>query len=273
MRSIILNDQIPMPELGYGLWQVSDTDTETLVAEALRIGYRSIDCAQVYQNEAGLGRAIAGCALPRESIFITTKIWNSEQGFDATRRSFEVSLKKLGLDHVDLLLIHWPAPAKNLYVETWKALIEIQKEGRVRSIGVSNFHEEHLKRIIHETSIVPSINQIELHPHFQQKELRDFHQRTGIQTEAWSPLGQGKVLRDPVIGEIAKKNQRTPAQVILRWHLQNNLIAIPKTVHPERMKENYNIFDFELSADDMKLMESLDRSEGRVGPNPDTAAF
>lgn len=273
MNFALLNDGTKMPELGFGLWQVPDAEAEGVVTEAIKVGYRSIDSAQVYENEAGVGRAVKNCGCPREELFVTTKIWNSDHGYDSTLRSFDKSLERLGLEQVDLLLIHWPAPKKNLYVETWKALIEIKKNGGARSIGVSNFHQEHLTRILQETSIVPSINQIEIHPYFQQKALRDFHKEIGIQTESWSPLGQGHVLNDPVISEIAHAHNKSPAQVIIRWHLQNGLVAIPKTVTPSRMKENFNVFDFTLTDEDMQKIGKLDREEGRVGPNPDTATF
>lgn len=268
-----LNDKTSIPQLGYGLWQVSDTEAEDCCLEALRLGYRSIDCAQIYQNEAGLGRALNKCGIAREEIFITTKVWNSEHGYETTLRSFEESLKKLQLEYLDLFLIHWPAPQKKAYVETWRALIELKKQGRVKSIGVSNFHAPHLERIIGETGVVPSINQIELHPKFQQHELRSFHQKHGIQTECWSPLGQGQLLTDPVLTKLARRHQKSVAQIILRWHIEQDLVAIPKTVTPARMKENLEVFDFKLSSEDLEVIAGLDDRSGRIGPNPETATF
>jgi len=271
--NIKLSDSTTIPQLGFGLWQVSDEETTKSVVAAYQAGYRSIDSAQIYQNEAGLGRAIKEGKLPRNELYITTKIWNSEQGHATTLRSFDVSMEKLGLEKLDLLLIHWPAPYKNLYTETWKALIQLQQEGRVRSIGVSNFHQEHLTRIIDATGVVPVINQVELHPHFQQRALRAFHAKHQIQTEAWSPLGQGKVIADPRIKVIADKYRKSPAQIILRWHMQEGLVAIPKSITPSRIIENFQVFDFKLDDGDMKVMSSLDDENGRVGPNPDTATF
>jgi 2,5-diketo-D-gluconate reductase A len=271
MNQIKLNDGNSIPQLGYGLWQVSDEETVKCVGEAIKIGYRSIDSAQIYQNETGLGQAIKNAN--RSDLFITTKIWNSEQGRDSTLKSFDVSMKKLGIDRLDLLLIHWPAPKKNLYVETWKALISLKEAGRVKSIGVSNFMPEHLQKIIDATGVVPAINQIELHPYFQQKELRSFHKNHNIQTESWSPLGQGKVINDPIIKSLGQKYQKTPAQIILRWHMENGLIAIPKSVTPGRIQENFNIFDFKLEQSDLQKMEKLDSPNGRIGPNPMTADF
>lgn len=262
-----------MPQLGFGMWQVPDDVATASVLEAFKVGYRSIDSAQIYENEAGLGRAIKESGLPRNEMFITTKIWNAEQGYDSTLRSFDVSMKKLGLDKLDLLLIHWPSPHRNLYVDTWKALIELQKNKRVTSIGVSNFRIEDLERIMSETAVVPAVNQIEIHPRFQQKALREFHQKHNIQTESWSPLGQGQVIKDEVISKIAKKHGKTNAQVILRWHIQQNLIAIPKSVTPSRIAENFQVFDFNLDSDDMSEIFRLDSKEGRIGPNPATATF
>lgn len=209
----------------------------------------------------------------REDLYITTKIWNSEQGYDSTLKSFDVSMGKLGIEKLDLLLIHWPSAHRNLYVETWKAMIQLQRNGRVKSIGVSNFAKEHLDKILEATSVVPVLNQIELHPHFQQKDLRRFHEQHNIKTEAWSPLGQGKVISDPVIKNIADKHKKTPAQVILRWHMENGIIAIPKSITPSRIQENIHIFDFKLDADDMSAMEKLDSKNGRIGPDPMTATF
>jgi 2,5-diketo-D-gluconate reductase A len=270
---LTLNDGHRIPQLGFGMWKIGDNEAPALVDHAIKSGYRSIDSAQIYENEAGLGRAIAESPVKREELFITTKIWNSEQGFDSTMKSFEVSMQKLKLDYLDLLLIHWPSAFRNLYAETWKALIELQKQKRVRTIGVSNFMPENLEKIIHESGVVPAINQIELHPKFQQKELQAIHARYNIQTEAWSPLGQGTLLSEPVILSMARKHGKSSAQIILRWHIQKNFVVIPKSSTPTRIFENFQIFDFELDASDMDLMEKMDDPMGRVGPNPQTATF
>lgn len=270
---VALNDGNSIPQLGFGVWQVPDDVTADVVRTAIEAGYRSIDTAVVYENEAGVGAAIADGVVPREQLFITTKIWNSQQGRDKTLRAFDKSLGRLGLDHLDLLLIHWPKPSQDLYVETWSAMIELKNQGRVKSIGVSNFNADHLQRIIDASGIVPAINQIELHPRFQQKPLREFHRRHGIATESWSPLGQGQLLQDATIAAIARKHGRSAAQVIVRWHLDSGLIAIPKSVTPARIRENFAVFDFALDADDMRLIAALDSGGGRIGPDPLTADF
>jgi 2,5-diketo-D-gluconate reductase A len=273
IQSLNLNDGNSMPQLGYGLWQVPDDETEKVVKNAIEVGYRSIDSAQVYGNEKGLGGAIRNCGLARKELYITTKIWNTEQGYDTTLRSFDESMKKLGTEYLDLLLIHWPAPKKNLYVDTWKALVQLKKDGRVRSIGVSNFYPEHIDKIVDATSFIPAVNQIECHPRFQQHEFRKFHDKLGIKTESWSPLGQGKVLEDEIIKKVAQKHGKTPAQVIIRWHLDSGLIAIPKSITPSRIAENFHVFGFSLDADDMKLIASMDDKNGRIGPDPMNATF
>lgn len=270
---ISLHDGNSMPQLGFGLWQVSDIEAEKAALEAIRCGYRSIDGAAIYQNEAGLGRALQHKTVKREDLFITTKLWNDDQGYDSTLTAFETSMKKLELDYLDLYLVHWPSPHREKYVQTWKALIELQKRGRVKSIGVSNFHKTHLERIVQETGVVPTVNQIELHPYFQQNELRAFHKKHNIATESWSPLGQGKILQDEVLTSIGKKHNKTVAQVILRWHLESELIAIPKSITPSRIQENFDVFDFKLDDEDMKLIAGLDKPTGRIGPDPDTAKF
>lgn len=268
-----LNDGNFMPQLGFGLWQVPDQETEKAALHAIKVGYRSLDTAQIYGNESGLGAAIAKCGLPRKELYITTKIWNSEQGHDSTLRSFESSMKKLGTEYLDLILIHWPTPKKNLYVDTWKALIQLKKEGRVKSIGVSNFNADHLERIMNETSFIPAVNQIEVHPRFQRHDLRQFHDKHNIRTEAWSPLGQGQVLHHEVIKIIAAKHGKSPAQVILRWHLDQGLIAIPKSVTPARIEENFSVFGFSLDEKDHLMIKELDDPAGRIGPDPMTATF
>ncbi|GAA4762636.1 aldo/keto reductase [Streptomyces sanyensis] len=266
--SITLNNGVTMPQLGFGVWQVPDDEARTTVGTALEAGYRSIDTAAVYENEKGTGEAVAASGLPREELFVTTKLWNSEQGRDATLRAFDASLGRLGLDYVDLYLIHWPMPAKDLYVETYKALEEIAAEGRAKAVGVSNFLPEHLERLIGETSVVPAVNQIELHPQLQQAAAREAHARYGIATEAWSPLGQGRgLLEVPTVVAVAQKHGRSPAQVVLRWHLQLGNVVIPKSVTPSRIAENIDVFGFELDADDLAALAALDEGR-RLGPDP-----
>jgi len=267
LNIVKLNNGVEMPQLGFGVWQVPDAEAAPAVAEALKAGYRSIDTAAIYGNESGVGQAIANS--DREELFVTTKLWNSDQGFDSTLRAFDESSRRLGLDVLDLYLIHWPTPARDRYTDTWKAFVELQKEGRVRAIGVSNFQPAHLRRLIDETGVVPAVNQIELHPYLQQAELREFHAEHGIQTEAWSPLGQGgELLSDPVVAKIALAHGRSPAQVVLRWHLQLGNVVIPKSVTPSRIRENIDVFGFELAAGEMAALSTLDRG-GRIGPDPD----
>lgn len=271
--SITLNDGRAIPQLGLGVWQASNEQAATAVRAALQAGYRHVDTAAIYDNETGVGEGIASSGVKREEIFVTTKLWNDAQGGDSALKAFDQSLKRLKLDYVDLYLIHWPAPRKDRYVESWKTLVKLQKDGRAKSIGVSNFTPEHLDRIIAETGVTPVLNQIELHPRFQQTALRDAHAKRGIATESWSPLGQGKLLTDPVVGAIAAKHKRTPAQVIIRWHLDSGLIVIPKSVTPSRIQENADVFGFRLDADDMAKIAGLDAANGRIGPDPLTAAF
>lgn len=266
---IILNNGVEMPQLGFGVWQVPDDEAERAVATALEAGYRSIDTAAIYGNEEGTGKAIAASGVPRDEVFLTTKLWNSDQGYDATLRAFDTSLAKLGTDYVDLYLIHWPTPARELYVDTYKAFEKLYADGRVKAIGVSNFHPAQLRKLIAETSVIPAVNQIELHPHLQQHELRELHAEQGIATEAWSPLGQGKgLLEVPAIVAIAQKHNRTPAQVVLRWHLQVGNVVIPKSVTPSRIKENIEVFDFALDTEDLAAISALNEDR-RIGPNPD----
>ncbi|GHH93080.1 oxidoreductase [Streptomyces capillispiralis] len=265
---IILNNGVEMPQLGFGVWQVPDDEAETAVATALEAGYRSIDTAAIYGNEEGTGRAIARSGVAREDLFVTTKLWNSDQGYESTLRAFDTSLSKLGLDYVDLYLIHWPTPKRDLYVETYKAFEKLYADGRVRAVGVSNFLPEHLERLTGETSVVPAVNQIELHPHLQQHEAREYHAERGIATEAWSPLGSGKgILEIPAIVAIAQKHDRTPAQVVLRWHLQLGNVVIPKSVTPSRIAENIDVFGFTLDAEDLAAISALNEDR-RLGSHP-----
>jgi 2,5-diketo-D-gluconate reductase A len=272
MPTIRLNDGNAMPQVGFGVWRVSNAEAGTTLAEAVKAGYRSIDTASIYGNEEGVGEAIRAVSLPREELFITTKVWNDRQGYDSTLRAFDESLARLKLDHVDLYLIHWPVAGSEAYRDTWRALIKLKQEGRAKSIGVSNFLVPHLQRLIDETGVTPAINQIELHPRFQQKELSAFHKANGIATECWSPLGQGKILRDETLAAIGRKYGKTPAQVILRWHIDNGFVVIPKSVTPSRIRENVDVFDFTLDADDRRAVKGLDNASGRVGPDPSVFA-
>jgi 2,5-diketo-D-gluconate reductase A len=268
--NVDLIDGNTMPQLGFGVFQVGDDEAERAVATALRNGYRSIDTASAYQNEEGVGRALRTSGIPREELFVTSKLWNSQQGYDNALRAYDASLSRSGLDYLDLYLIHWPMPSRGIYLETWRALEKLKQEGRVRSIGVSNFTVETLRRVIDEADVVPAVNQIELHPYFQQDGLRAFHRDHGIHTEAWAPIGQGQgLLDDPALGRIADAHGRTPAQVVLRWHLQIGNVVIPKSVTPSRIAENIDVFGFELSPDDMKALGELDKGI-RVGPDPAT---
>jgi 2,5-diketo-D-gluconate reductase A len=256
-----------IPQLGFGVFQVAPEATTATVLAALDTGYRLIDTAEMYGNEAEVGEAIRRSGLDRSEVFVTTKAWNDHQGRGPARAAFERSLQRLGSDYVDLYLIHWPAPARELYVGTWEALVELHTEGRAHSIGVSNFLTPHLERIIEATDVAPSVNQVELHPRLQQAELRRYHARRGILTEAWSPLERGRILDDHTIAAIASGHGRTPAQVVLRWHLQLENIAIPRSSDPARIEANFQIFDFELSDDEMRLIAELDAGR-RIGPDP-----
>jgi 2,5-diketo-D-gluconate reductase A len=265
-----VNDGRRIPQLGFGVFQVPPQDTADVVKHALRTGYRSIDTAAAYKNEEGVGEAIAGSGLDRDDVFITTKLANDNHGHDAALRALDESLRKLGMDYVDLYLIHWPRPSEGKFVETWRAFAEAKQAGRARSIGVSNFRVQDIEAIVDATGVAPAVNQIELHPRFQQSELRREHAKHGILTEAWSPLGQGELIDDETISEIASSNDRTPAQVILRWHIQLGNVVIPKSATPERIDENFRVFDFELSDDDMRAIAQLDSEGGRLGPDPST---
>ena len=267
--SIRLNDGHDIPQLGFGVWQVPNQEAATVVTAAISAGYRLIDTAAIYGNEEGVGDAIAVTSLKRPDLFITTKLWNSDQGFDSTLRAFDASMKRLRLDKLDLYLIHWQALQRRAYLDSWKAFIKLRDDGRIASIGVSNFSVPTLERLREETGVVPAVNQIELHPHFQQRALRAYHAQAGIATQSWSPLGQGKAIGNPAIAAIARKHGKTPAQIIVRWHLDLGLVAIPKSVTPARIAENFAVFDFKLSAEDLQVIENLDSSGGRIGPNPD----
>jgi 2,5-diketo-D-gluconate reductase A len=266
---LVLNDRTPMPQFGLGVFQTPPETTAQVVRQAVDLGYRAVDTASMYRNEEGVGEALEG----RTDVFITTKLGNGDHGFDETLRAFEASARRLRRAVLDLYLIHWPRPRTDRYVDSWKAFVRLQREGRVRSIGVSNFNRDHLERIIAETDVTPSVNQIELHPRFQQERLRAFHDERGVKTESWSPLGRGGLLGDPIIAGIASKHGRTPAQVVIRWHLDSGLIVIPKSVHSERLKENIGALDFRLDDDDMGRIRTLDSPGGRIGPDPATAMF
>ncbi|MFF8375918.1 aldo/keto reductase [Streptomyces sp. NPDC015661] len=266
--TVTLNNGVEIPQLGFGVFQVADDATTAAVTSALEAGYRSIDTAAVYGNEAGVGRALGASGLAREELFVTTKLWNADQGHDATLRAFDDSLAKLGLDHVDLYLIHWPAPDRDLYLDSWRALERLAEEGRIRAAGVSNFQPGHLRRLMDGAALTPAVNQIELHPALQQSELRAFHGEHRIATEAWSPLAQGAVLDDPAITAIAAAHGKSPAQVVIRWHLQLGNVVIPKSVTPARIRANIDVFDFVLTDEEMATIAGLDRGL-RTGPHPD----
>jgi 2,5-diketo-D-gluconate reductase A len=268
--SVPLNDGNSIPMLGFGVWQVSNEEVVPAVAEAIRAGYRSIDTAQGYDNEEGVGRAIREADIDRAELFVTSKLRTKSMGFDEALRGYDESLQKLGLEYLDMFLIHWPAPKLDRYVDTWKALVRLHQEGRVRTIGVSNFLPDHIGRIIGETGVTPAINQVETHPQYQQRAVRPFHQAHHIQLESYSPLGSGAVLDEPGIKKIAQKHGKSPAQTIIRWHLQEELVVIPKSVTPARIRENLEVFDFELDDDDMAEIARLDDPQnGKTGSKPE----
>jgi 2,5-diketo-D-gluconate reductase A len=271
--SIKLRDGNSIPQLGLGVWQVDPEITARVVSDAIGVGYRSIDTAEGYQNEEGVGEAIRRAGVPRHELFITSKLRNGGHARDLALKSFDATMKALGLEQLDMFLIHWPVPSQDKYVEAWKTLVELKTQGRIRSIGVSNFNLDHLERIIGETGETPVVNQIELHPRFQQRDKRAFHKQHDIFIESWSPLGSGRMLDDATVGAIASKHGKSIAQVIIRWHLQGGLIVIPKTTHRERMAENFDVLGFELDADDLNKIDGLDQRDGRVGANPATASF
>jgi 2,5-diketo-D-gluconate reductase A len=269
--TIRFNNGVDIPQLGFGVFQVPPAETERAVLAAFEAGYRHIDTAEMYRNEEGVGAAVAASGLARDEIFITSKLNNGNHRRDDALRAFDGTLKALGIDQIDLFIIHWPLPAQDLYVEAWRALEEIYRDGRARAIGLSNFTARHIGRLLAETEVVPALNQIELHPYLTQAEMRAFDAEHEIVTEAWSPLGGqgGSVLSDPRVAALGEKYGKTPAQVVLRWHIELGNVVIPKSTHPERMAENFDLFDFELASDDVTMISELDRN-GRVGPNPET---
>ncbi len=267
--SVTLNDGKTMPQLGFGVWQVSSEEIVPSVRAALDAGYRSIDTAAAYGNQPGVGQALRESGVPRDEIFLTTKLWSDKHG-DAVA-GLDESLAQMEQEYLDLYLVHWPRPKQGLYVKAWEGLVEGRKQGKTRSIGVSNYTERHLAEIIEATGVVPAVNQIELHPYFQQEALRAFHAERGIVTESWSPLGQGgELLQDPAIADLAAKHGKTPAQIVLRWHMELGLVTIPKSVTPERIRENLDVFGFSLDGDDMARIKGLDRGT-RLGGDPDVA--
>jgi 2,5-diketo-D-gluconate reductase A len=267
--NLVLNNGVEIPQLGFGVFKVPPEKTRQAVLTALETGYRHIDTAKLYDNETEVGAAVRDSGLMRDEIFVTTKVWNTDQGYDATLRAFDASMERLGLDALDLYLIHWPAPARDLYVDTWRAMEQLYRDGRVRAIGVSNFQPDHLRRLLDRCDVVPVINQVELHPYLQQNEARKAHEELGVLTEAWAPIARGgALLEDPVITALADKHARTPAQVVLRWHIELGNVVIPKSVTPARVAENFSIFDFTLDGADLAEIAALDRGE-RTGPDPD----
>jgi len=270
---VTFNDGRTIPQIGLGVWQTPNDVAVTAVEAALGAGYRHIDTAAIYQNEEGVGEGIRASGVARADIFLTTKVWNDDQGFESTLRAMDASLKRLGTDYVDLYLIHWPSAFRGKYVETWKALVRLREEGKARSIGVSNFEGDYIEQIIAATGVTPALNQIQLHPRFQQKAMRAKHERLGILTESWSPLGQGKLLEHPVLAAIAARHGKSVAQIIIRWHLDSGLVVIPKSVTPSRIVENFDVFDFKLTDQDKAEIAGLDASDGRLGSDPVTAKF
>lgn len=272
---VALNDGTILPQLGMGVWQVDPQITARVVLDGIKAGYRLIDTAEGYNNEEGVGEAIERAEVPREELFITSKLRNGGHRRDDALKSFDATMEALGMEQLDLFLIHWPVPGQDRYVEAWKTLVELRDQGRIRSIGVSNFNPDHLERIVGETGVVPVVNQVELHPYFQQRDKRDFLREHDVKIESWSPLGSGKgLLDDAALAKIGKAHGKSVAQTIIRWHLQQGLIVIPKSTHAERLKENFDVLDFELSDDEMRAIDGLDKGEaGRIGANPKTANF
>ncbi|RVC73364.1 aldo/keto reductase [Mesorhizobium sp. M4A.F.Ca.ET.022.05.2.1] len=270
---LTLNDGATIPQIGLGVWQVDPGVTAKVVRWGIDAGYRLIDTAEGYRNEEGVGEAIRAASVPRGDLFITSKLRNGAHQRDAALRAFDDTMQKLGIDQIDLFLIHWPVPSQGKYVEAWKTLVELQKAGRIKSVGVSNFNQDHLERIIGETGVTPTVNQIELHPRFQQRDKREFHARHDIKIESWSPLGSGRLLADPTLEGIARKHGKSVAQIVIRWHLQEGLIVIPKSNHQERIAANFDVFGFELDGNDLETIRGMDSADGRTGPDPAAAAF
>lgn len=270
-ETITLHNGVKMPQLGFGVFKVKNgSETVESVKKAIEVGYRSIDTSAVYENEEGVGQAIRESGIPREELFITSKVWNTDQGYETTLQAFDDSLKRLGLEYLDLYLIHWPG--KDKYLETWKALEKLYNEGKVKSIGVSNFHVHHLEKLLANSEIKPVVNQIELHPLLTQVEIRDYCEKHDIKVEAWSPLGRGSLIEEPTINHIAKKHGKSSAQVLIRWHLQHEIVVIPKSITPSRIEENAQVFDFSLSLNEMNQIDALNKNE-RFGSNPDELLF
>lgn len=272
-EQLTLNDGATIPQIGLGVWQVDPDITARVVRWGIEAGYRLIDTAEGYRNEEGVGEAIRSAGVPRSELFITSKLRNGGHQRDAALRSFDDTMRKLGIDQIDLFLIHWPVPSQGKYVEAWRTLVELREAGRIRSVGVSNFNQDHLERIIGETGVTPAVNQIELHPRFQQRDKREFHKKHDIRIESWSPLSSGRLLADPTLEGIAKKHGKSVAQVIIRWHLQQGLVVIPKSIHRDRIAANFDVFDFGLDDNDMETIGGMDSADGRTGPDPVTAAF
>ncbi|MGG0844829.1 aldo/keto reductase [Peribacillus simplex] len=270
-ETITLHNGVQMPQLGFGVFKVKNgKETVESVKKAIQVGYRAIDTAAIYENEEGVGQAIRECGVPREELFITSKVWNTEQGYDTTLQAFDDSLNRLGLEYLDLYLIHWPG--KDKYLETWRALEKLYKDGKVKSIGVSNFHVHHLENLLANSEVKPVVNQIELHPLLTQLEIRDYCAKHEIKVTSWSPLGRGNLLEEPTINHIAKKHGKSSAQVLIRWHLQHDLVVIPKSITPSRIEENAQVFDFSLSLNEMNQIDALNKNE-RFGSNPDELLF
>jgi len=270
---LTFNDGLSIPQIGLGVWQTPNDVAVQAVETALKTGYRHVDTAAVYQNETGVGEGLRASGVARGEIFLTTKVWNDDQGYDQTLRAMDASLDRLGTDYVDLYLIHWPSAYRGKFVDTWKALIRLREEGKAKSIGVSNFEGDYLEEIIAATGVTPALNQIQLHPRFQQRGMRAKHEKLGILTESWSPLGQGKLLDNALVAGIAARHGKSPAQVIIRWHLDMGFIVIPKSVTPSRIVENFQVFDFTLSEEDKAALAGLDAADGRIGSDPLTAQF
>jgi 2,5-diketo-D-gluconate reductase A len=267
--NVVLNNGIEIPQLGFGVWRVPSDQTRKVVATALEAGYRHIDTAKLYGNEDGVGAAVRESGLDRDEVFVTSKVWNDDQGYDETLRAFDTTMAELGFDVLDLYLIHWPMPSQGLAAETWRAMERLYHDGRIRAIGVSNFHPHHLEALMRTAEVTPAVNQVELHPYLQQRDVRTANDRLEIATEAWSPIAKGgELLSDPVVTGIAQKHGRTPAQVVLRWHLQHGTIVIPKSVTPSRIEENLDVLGFELDIEDVAALNDLDRAD-RIGAHPD----